>query len=236
MSTIEWPTREQVRSALDEAQDDDTLTDGWRRVLADIAHDLHRLIGVTPCMQLLHDQHDSLAGEVAPGAHDRAPGIHMGVYDAHNAVAALWREHTWRYARRAQAALNAVADWVQPEFARPLPGDEPPNAGQEPSAPDVEVPAALADRDDLALIRAGLGQIADAEQAAEEERELGEYEDEETGEIRHCIPEHQIAAAHQLLDEAGRWDEYLGDYADAVVYTLVTTLRDRLATPAAALN
>lgn len=237
MSTTEWPAREQVRSTLNHTLDDESLTEGWRRVLAGLNTDLENLIGLTSCMQLLHDNHDSLAGEVEPGAHDRPPGIHMGVYYAHQAVAARWRECVYRYARRAQAALNAVAEGIMPDFARPLPGErEPSGQADEPTAPDVDIPAGLDDRDDLALIRFGLAQLAEAEQAAEEEWEMGEYEDPDTGEIGHCIPEHQIEASQELLAEAARWDEYLADYADAVTFTLVTTLRDRIATPAATLN
>lgn len=231
MSTIEWPTREQVRSTLDHALDDEALTDGWRRVLAGLNTDLEHLIGLTSCMQLLHENHDSLAGEVEPGAHDRPPGIHMGVYYAHQAVAARWRECVYHYARRAQAALQAVAEGITPEFGRPLPGERESSGvaeSAEPTAPDVDIPAGLDDRDDLSLLRFGLAQLAEAEQAAEEEWEMGEYEDEETGEVRHCIPEHQIEASQELLAEAARWDEYLADYADAVTYTLVTTLREHL--------
>lgn len=104
----------------------------------------------------------------------------------------------------------------------------------EPTAPDVEIPAGLAGRNDLAQLNLGLAQLAEAEQAAAEEWEMGEYQDEDTGEIRHSIPEHQIEASQELLAEAERWDDYLADYADAVTYTLTTTLRDRLSQPAQA--
>lgn len=239
MST-DWPTREQVRLALNAVLDDeDTLPEGWRAVLVRIRSDLERLIGVSPCLHLLHDNHDSLAGEVEPGAHERPPGIHMGVYYAHNAVAALWRRYVYRYARRAQAALNAVAEGITPDWNAPLPGEREtagPLEEHEPTAPDVELPAALAERDDLGLIRAALSELAAAEQAADEEGEMGEYEDEETGETRHSIPEHLIDASQELLAEAERWDDYLADYADAVAYTLATTLRHRLTKPAATVH
>lgn len=240
MSTVQWPTREQVRVALKSVLDEeDVLPDGWRAVLVRLHGGLENLIGVDPCLRLLYDNHNSLAGEVEPEAHDRSPGIHMGVHYAHNAVTALWRRYVYRYARRAQAALNAVADGTMPDWNAPLPGEQVsrgPYEDDEPTAPDVGLPEALAERDDLTLIQTALGNLAMAEQAADEERELGEYDDPDTGEVRHNIPEHLIATSQDLLDEAERWDYYLADYADAVTYTLATTLRSHLTEPAVAIT
>lgn len=236
MTTVDWPTRDQVRAALEGAIEDDSLPAGWRRVLVHLLHEIDLLLGITPCVEMLTDNHDVLAGEAEPGLHNRAPGIHFGVSESCRAVEALWRRHVYRYARTAQAALQAVADSTTPDFARPLSGEhEPPSphADGHPVAPEVGVPAQLASRDGLQLIHLGLGQLGRAEDAAEEERELGEYEDEETGELRHCIPEHQLATSQELLAEADRWDQYLGEYADVVAYVLVTTLREHLTAPAA---
>lgn len=238
MSTIEKPTREHVRSELQAVLDDeDTLSEGWRRVLVQIHSDLEHLLGVEPCLQLLGDNHNSLAGESHPDAHDRSPGIHLGVHYAHTAVESLWRRYVYRYARRAQAALNAVAAGITPDWNNPLPGERAssgPYDDQRPTPPDVALPEGLAERADLDLIRLCLGNLAAAEQAGDDERELGEYDDPDTGQIRHSIPEHLIATSQDLLAEAERWDEHLGDYADAVVYTLATTLRHLVTEPAPA--
>jgi hypothetical protein len=45
---VEWPTRKQVRTALDEVLRDDTLADGWRSVLVRLRGVLSRngLLGV----------------------------------------------------------------------------------------------------------------------------------------------------------------------------------------------
>lgn len=238
MSTIEKPTREHVRSGLQAVLDDeDTLPEGWRAFLVRIHSDLEHLLGVEPCLQLLADNHNSLAGESHPDAHDRSPGIHMGVHYAHTAVESLWRRYVYRYARRAQAALGAVADGTVPDWNAPLPGERESSGPYEdhtPTAPNVGLPEGLAERGDLDLIRLGLGDLAAAEQAVDEERELGEYEDPDTGVIRHSVPEHLIAASQDLLAEAERWDEHLAAYADAVVYTLTTTLRHLVTEPAPA--
>lgn len=238
MSTVDWPTREQVRVALQSVLDEeDILPNGWRTVLVRLHGGLENLLGVDPCLRLLHDNHNSLAGEVEPDAHDRSPGIHMGVHYAETAVESLWRRYVYRYARRAQAALNAVAAGTVPDWNAPLPGEQVsrgPYEDNEPAAPDVGLPDALVERDDLTLIQDALGNLAAAEQAADEERELGEYDDPDTGKIRHSLPEHLIATSQDLLAEAERWDEYLADYADAVTYTLATTLREQLTQPAPA--
>jgi hypothetical protein len=84
----------------------------------------------------------------------------------------------------------------------------------------------------LELTRISLDQLPQAEQAVLEGWELGEYEDPDTGEVRHSISDHLIEQSQDLLDEAELWDEHLGGYADAVTYTLASTLRDHLNEPA----
>lgn len=224
-TTPQWPTAEQVITALDALTRDPELTPGWRGVVARLRHDAETLAGVTAVRDLLAKRKHQLA-DAGPG-----PAYGLAVYNAVGAMNGRWVPAVYRYAYRAQAALAAVADG-HPGPDNPLAGRLPGEHDQVPTgglygelvAPEPGLADALTGLD-LPYIRMGLAQLTRVDQAHDEyDRAFGcdcEFPEESgSAHSSHHVPEHRIDQAAELEAEMDRWDQYLADYADTVAYTL----------------
>lgn len=158
-------------------------------------------------MRLLHDHHDSLAGEVEPGRHDRG---------------STWACTTpTTRSRHAGAAMSTATPAVPKPPSTPSPQGSPRTGTNRsrtntnthhpgrprptnPPPPEAELPGTFAEREDMHLIRAGLAQLAEAEQAAEEVRNGRVRGSPTPGEILHSILEHQIAGVTRRGRALGR--------------------------------
>lgn len=144
------------------------------------------------------------------------PWYFSGVADARHVA-------MFGFARRAQLVVDALAAGQDPDPAALAPG--PP---VHERTDDVVFPAELRDGPNGWLITAAYEQMERAEEAAQDAHELGDYEDEETGDRGFVVPEHMLGDYEQLHDEAILWPTYLGDWAFAASYVLATDHRDRL--------
>ncbi len=176
---------------------------------AHVAYDVGRLIGGERPWPLMLTT--KLAAKV-----EALPWYFSGVADARHAA-------MFEFARRAQLVVNALAAGRDPDPADLAPG--PPVHGR---TDDVVFPAELRGGPNAWLIVAAYEQMERAEEAAQDAHEIGDYEDEETGDRGFVIPEHMLDDYEQLHDEAILWPTYLGDWAFAASYVVATDHRERL--------
>jgi hypothetical protein len=223
------PDRERTHEILTETLRGDTpLPRRVRETLVQMQWYVQHLIAYDAAHRMLTERHDEIAGEPVPGERHRSPGIHVGAHNAASAVETLWRHEVHAYARVAQAVIAALDTdpagfhgttgyWeLRVEMPKPgLPGDDPRDL-----APNPELPVRFHDHPDAVLIRWALGELAAAEDAADELQRLGEYEDPDTGVHSWCISEYQQDLANELEAEVNQWTRHLAGWADAVAVTL----------------
>lgn len=219
------PATADVARALRDACAPGVLAPGWRPVIHRLASRAERLAGATLAADLLRCQ---LQGHAERQVDTLGPGALGAVLDVANYAEDQLRDAVHRYAWRAIATLGilTVGGAANPGSWH-LPGEDLAEAERVPDA-EPSLPGWLAELR-LPLLALAERQLLGVEMAEAERRDAFEVTDEETGLLRDYVPEHRMAEAAELEAEAARWQDYVGQWADAVAWTLVHDLRDRLA-------
>lgn len=237
-----WPSREQLLGALRAAASDPDVPIGWCGVLARLLTKGRYQAELRAALRRLTDRTvgaDETPDEITHAELADNAALRLGYYQGLGALERSCDREAFIYAHLAQAALDTFAAGITPVwFDSPLEGEHRTHrrgcasgcgCGEQNviDTPEPTLPDALVAAEGTYLIRCALRQLEDAVEAGREYEEMGEYENDE-GDIGHCIPEHMLGDAEQLYDEARRWHDYVGDFADAVAYTLATTWLPRL--------
>lgn len=225
-----WPSEDQLLTAVDEASIDPAVHPGWgglMGVLPSLRRMAERVIAARRVLALVDAQAPALITEtIDDGTSDmRWAGVGLELSNLTTDLHSRWAQAVFEYAQQAHLALAVLAAGKVPAANGSLPEDP-----QPPLDPDVEpLPEAFADVELLTAALAQFGVVRSAQKQFDEAALVAcdcDYRDECGG--GHSIPEHMIDKAAELEEKMGRWTEYLSTYADAVTYSLATTLRPRL--------